>query len=512
MAKQGIQLAAVGFDDHERVILRSLVTVFQKSLDRHWVCTDASETADVLVVDVDRAVGRAVWDRLSPGAQITVAYTDDPKKLEARYYLDKPLRGRGLLNLLTAIDTGLTRGDAAREPARQAPAVPVAPTATSSGTEMALDIIAALGHDQAVLFELPDGTRFIVDRAKSLCIPLSELQDLAVLQDLTPSQITSRPIDNEELSGLIDGYPALPLDRFLWSCALSCSRDRLLAALNASKGFNLSHWPDFGAVPHTYEHIRIASFLSNKGGSIDDIVSEVGAERHHVASCLNAAALSGTLTSGAPAKGARGGSSTGATVLSVFRRILPFRGPRRGVKEADALKIVFAGTVGAGKTTAINTVSEIATISNEGKATDETAMKKGTTTVGMDYGEVSIDDQLIRLYGAPGQRRFSFIWHHLAKGADGFVVLTDNSRRLPLSDLSIYLDHFAPHLKNAPTVIGVSRLDHPGGPTLADYRRFLSDKGESYPIVSVDVRTTQGVMTLINILRATREFSKRSAA
>lgn len=66
------------------------------------------------------------------------------------------------------------------------------------------------------------------------------------------------------------------------------------------------------------------------------------------------------------------------------------------------VKIIFTGTVGAGKTTAINAISEIKTISTEAVATDETAQRKETTTVGMDYGEVTVDEGLVlRLYGTP---------------------------------------------------------------------------------------------------------------
>ncbi len=71
-------------------------------------------------------------------------------------------------------------------------------------------------------------------------------------------------------------------------------------------------------------------------------------------------------------------------------------------------KIIFVGSVGAGKTTAITAISDIATVSTEAIATDDTALRKETTTVGMDYGEVRIDAGLVlRLYGTPGQGRFS---------------------------------------------------------------------------------------------------------
>ncbi|HNC18758.1 MAG TPA: GTP-binding protein, partial [Accumulibacter sp.] len=49
-------------------------------------------------------------------------------------------------------------------------------------------------------------------------------------------------------------------------------------------------------------------------------------------------------------------------------------------------KIIFSGTVGAGKSTAIASLSDIPPVATEALATDATAQLKKTTTVAMDYG------------------------------------------------------------------------------------------------------------------------------
>src|SRR5690606_5350572 len=54
---------------------------------------------------------------------------------------------------------------------------------------------------------------------------------------------------------------------------------------------------------------------------------------------------------------------------------------------------------------------------------------KTTTTVAMDFGRITLDDDLILyLFGTPGQDRFHFMWHELAKGAIGAVGLVDTRR------------------------------------------------------------------------------------
>ena len=99
-------------------------------------------------------------------------------------------------------------------------------------------------------------------------------------------------------------------------------------------------------------------------------------------------------------------------------------------------KIVFGGGMGAGKSQAIQSISEITVFATEALNTDEVAHSKMLTTVGIDYGEITIDDEIkIGLYGTPGQRRFSFMWPSIAHGALGVIVLIDHSAKDPLTDL-----------------------------------------------------------------------------
>jgi signal recognition particle receptor subunit beta len=122
-------------------------------------------------------------------------------------------------------------------------------------------------------------------------------------------------------------------------------------------------------------------------------------------------------------------------------------------------KILFTGTMGAGKTTAIAAVSEIAPIRTEVRNSDA-SVAKATTTVGLDYGELTLDNgEKLRLYGTPGQIRFDFMWRILARGALGLVILVDNSRPDPLADLDVYLDGFAELIEKTACVIGVGRTE-----------------------------------------------------
>ncbi len=161
-------------------------------------------------------------------------------------------------------------------------------------------------------------------------------------------------------------------------------------------------------------------------------------------------------------------------------------------------KIIFAGPVGAGKTTAINTISDIPVVQTEAKATDEVAQRKANTTVAMDYGTLALDGGAkIHLYGTPGQERFSFMWEILTIGGLGLVLLIDNAREDPLADLEFYLKAFKGFIGKSALAIGVTRMDDKPRPGLYSFHTKLNELGIKAPVFEVDARKREDVKILV---------------
>jgi len=191
------------------------------------------------------------------------------------------------------------------------------------------------------------------------------------------------------------------------------------------------------------------------------------------------------------------------------------RATQRASSEAMEHKIIFTGPVGAGKTTAIGTVSDIPVVGTEAAATDSVRNLKAKTTVAMDYGILNIGEgRKVHLYGTPGQERFSFMWDILAEGAMGLVLLANNAASNPLAELDFYVNSFKRFLARSGNalVVGVSRLESAPEPRLDAYRVRLRAMNLNVPVLEVDPRRREDVKQLLLALLALLDPTVRRRA
>lgn len=164
--------------------------------------------------------------------------------------------------------------------------------------------------------------------------------------------------------------------------------------------------------------------------------------------------------------------------------------------------VLFTGSSGAGKTEAIRAVSEAEVLEGQGSA-------RSGSTVSMDMGVMHLDNgQRMRLFGAPGNKRFEFMWDVLLQQARGLVVLIDHRLADPLGELGYYLQALevrSPQ-RPLPVVVGLTHTDtqaqavdlQPYQARLAQHLRAHSPSQTHGPVMALDARQPAQVKQLLH--------------
>jgi hypothetical protein len=175
----------------------------------------------------------------------------------------------------------------------------------------------------------------------------------------------------------------------------------------------------------------------------------------------------------------------------------------------QTVKVVVTGPFNSGKTEFITSISEIDVVSTERRISDNSREVKAETTVAMDFGRITVDEELVlHLFGTPGQKRFDFMWEILSEGMLGFVVLVDSASPETFREAQTIVDRFR---RFAPTayVIAANKQDVDDAWAPEDLRIALkiAPSVKVLSCVGTDQESVKGVLLelLYSILHSTRD-------
>jgi signal recognition particle receptor subunit beta len=191
----------------------------------------------------------------------------------------------------------------------------------------------------------------------------------------------------------------------------------------------------------------------------------------------------------------------------------PVVGPRSedalSASVTTAVKVVIVGGFGVGKTTLVGSVSEIRPLTTEetmtqaGVGVDDIAgvERKTETTVAMDFGRISLNDELVLyLFGTPGQQRFWFLWNGLFEGALGAVVLIDTRRLEESFDVMGRLEE-----RGVPFIVAINAFSDAPSYPMSELRAAM-DIPDSVPMIDCDARdrasSRDALLTLMRYLHS----------
>jgi signal recognition particle receptor subunit beta len=181
-------------------------------------------------------------------------------------------------------------------------------------------------------------------------------------------------------------------------------------------------------------------------------------------------------------------------------------------------KILVTGPYAAGKTSLIQSVSQTQVICTDVATSGDEADVKAHTTVAMDFGTYSIDDDDVRLllFGTPGQPRFRFMTNILKGDVDIVAFVIDAQAKQTHAPAGVELRSMLADLQ-VPAVIAVNRCDD-----LEIAQRIARSIGASpdHPVVPCQLNEPDSgrevvveiLVSLLTHIESSRAFQQRPSA
>ena len=161
-------------------------------------------------------------------------------------------------------------------------------------------------------------------------------------------------------------------------------------------------------------------------------------------------------------------------------------------------KILFAGPLGVGVTTAIKTISDIAPAVKSEKLRDAIGNE---VTVKFDYGTLKLETgNQIHLYGAPDRETVKLVRRTLSKNCIGLVLLINNIEIEPVGCMLQYVEYYQALVGREAMAVGLTRYDSTPTPDINEFHIALRERNINIPVFSVNVHEKSDVIILIKAL------------
>jgi len=173
------------------------------------------------------------------------------------------------------------------------------------------------------------------------------------------------------------------------------------------------------------------------------------------------------------------------------------------VADADAMlaKLVLTGPVGAGKTTAIRSLTDQAPVSTEMPLSEGATEDKSTTTVALDFSSTVLEDgTTLLVYGVPGQDRFAFMRPIILRDALGVAVVLSALDPDVAGQCGYWLREILADDPTMPVVIGITHTDRLPSFNMSPIRAVVNDLGAEVPVFTFDARDREQAFHLVRAL------------
>jgi uncharacterized protein len=118
--------------------------------------------------------------------------------------------------------------------------------------------------------------------------------------------------------------------------------------------------------------------------------------------------------------------------------------------------------------------------------------------VAMDFGRVTLGEDVLHLYGTPGQVRFEFMWDILSREMAGFIMLVDSTDPDSFPHARELINGFIAD-NPVPYVVAANKQDLTNALTLTRLRRAMDLSADVLIMPCVATRKTSVKQVLLQL-------------
>jgi hypothetical protein len=495
----------------EYEFFQAILTLAGSVLTHDWRVVE-SDPADVVLISFDAAERHSAWEAYAQKYPVDrlIAYTDKAEIKGAKWHIQRaPESMPRLSEVVKVLNSAAQYFETAGEAPDRVPPAPTPSPAEAVGRfhperHLAGVIQQALDDGACRMCDMPGGALVYVCPKDNIVYTAASPSELSALCRADIAALRVEAMTEEALREAVAAQAPLKrrtLAEFLWFALLTGSNGRLLDGCAMDEPLHLREWPGHVRLPFYAMYHDIATQMAGGWASLAEIAEKSAAPVQNAIDLHNACAYLGFIARG------EAGRALARQKTEARERLRALMRPHCEEEDGHVKLVVVGsvGSVGAGKTTALTTLSETPPILTEASPSDAVAGRKPTTTIAMEYGEIFVrPDAKLQIYGTPGQRRFDFMGEILCGRAWGVLILIDNTEPDPLAELDYYLGLYAGKLALPNIAVGVSHYDDRQDPPLAAYRQRLSERGHAFPVAAADPRDIQSLEALVAAMAESR--------
>jgi hypothetical protein len=291
---RSLTLATSDLSMAQTLLIRSNLKLFEGKTRDHWthvetlpatatVCSASSWTSNAASMKASGSGESACFALLSKDEAAPIGASS----------LAYPARAQDLAAILDAI-SGRISSFATREirTAAQSSGRASPDRAQPRSFKVALALRELLTHGSRGIYCIKaNGVELHVVPATRTLLTNSSLDENLMARLLAAdAEILVKPASDSAARKLeLDGVSARHVDGLLWRLGIDGSRGGLPPALPRDGCYALKRWPDFGRIPHDRLHVRMASLLTRKALTVDQLANASGSEiedaRRFISAC-----------------------------------------------------------------------------------------------------------------------------------------------------------------------------------------------------------------------------------